>query len=83
MDNERFSITGSIDCSGQLCPVPILMTEEKMAELQKNEVLEVIFTDPGAKPDLVAWCQATGNILLKVTDTKQKSFAYVSKGKKI
>ena len=80
MDNESFPIMGSIDCSGQLCPVPILMTEEKMADLRKDEILEVIFTDPGAKPDLIAWCQTSGNVLLKVKNSKQKSFAYIRKG---
>jgi TusA-related sulfurtransferase len=69
-----------IDCSGQLCPVPILMAEEKIKEMKKGEVLEVLYTDPGAKPDLLAWCKATGNRALGFKEGKQKSFAYVQKG---
>lgn len=37
------------------------MTEEKIAELKSGESLKVVFTDPGAKADLEAWCRATGN----------------------
>lgn len=54
-----------LDCRGQLCPVPILMTEEKIAEMKPGQVLQVAFTDPGAQPDLVAWCRATGHELLE------------------
>ena len=75
----EYPLAGSLDCSGQLCPVPILMTEEKVKELKKYDILEVIFTDPGAKPDLEAWCAATDNSLLKINTDRGKIFAYVQK----
>jgi TusA-related sulfurtransferase len=68
-----------LDCSGHLCPVPILMTEEKMADLKKGETLEVIFTDPGAKSDLLAWCKATGHTLLGFRNEKFTGFAVILK----
>ncbi|MBI4432653.1 MAG: sulfurtransferase TusA family protein [Candidatus Omnitrophica bacterium] len=70
-----------LDCSWQLCPVPILMTEEKMKALKRGSILEVIFTDPGAKPDLEAWCGATGNELMGFKNQKIKSSAFIRKGK--
>ena len=76
-----FTVAFSLDCSGQLCPVPILMTEEKIADLREGEVLEVLFTDPGARPDLLAWCKATGNECLGFQEEKLKSAAYIRKGK--
>lgn len=69
----------SLDCCGYLCPVPILMTEEKIADLRAGEVLEVIFTDLGAKADLEAWCRGTGNEWAGCRDGKGKSFGYVRK----
>lgn len=75
----RYNITESLDACGHLCPVPILMTEEKMAELKEGETLEVLFTDPGVKPDLKAWCAATGNEFLGFKDEKKRSAAYVRK----
>ena len=71
----------TLDCSGQLCPVPILMTEEKLADLGFGEILEVVFTDPGARPDLLAWCKGTGQECLGFRDEKAKSFAYIKKVK--
>ena len=69
----------TLDCCGQLCPVPIIMTEEKIGDLKKHEVLEVIFTDPGATPDLTAWCKASGHTLLGILDGDLKSFAYIKR----
>ena len=68
-----------LDCSGHLCPVPILMTEEKVAELAKDAVLEVVFTDPGAEPDLRMWCKATGHEFLASRREKPKYYATIRK----
>jgi TusA-related sulfurtransferase len=56
------------------------MTEEKVAEMKKGEVLEIIFTDPGAKPDLMAWCRAAGNTFLNCVPGKLRSSAFILKG---
>ena len=69
----------SLDCSGQLCPVPILMTEEKMTDLKVGEILEVIFTDPGAEPDLKAWCRASGHEFLGIKKERFTGAAYIKK----
>jgi tRNA 2-thiouridine synthesizing protein A len=68
-----------LDCSWHLCPVPILMTEEKVAAMRKGETLEVIFTDPGAKPDLDAWCRGNGHELLGFGGTPKKMSAFIRK----
>ena len=79
-DFPHLKASYQLDCSWQLCPVPILMTEEKLGDLAADEVLEVIFTDPGAKPDLEAWCRATGNPLLGFREARMTSSAFVQKG---
>lgn len=80
IEKPRFNLSAVLDCSGTLCPVPILMTEEKMQEIEGGAILEVIFTDEGAKGDLWAWCRATGNEFLGFFDeSKFKFLAYVRK----
>ena len=74
---ERFD--DRLDCSGHLCPVPILMTEEKVKELKKGAVLEVVFTDPGAEPDLRAWCKVAGHEFLSSRREKFKYYATLKK----
>ena len=82
-DLSRIKSSYKLDCSGHLCPAPILMTEEKMADLRRGDILEVIFTDPGAKADLEAWCRATGNELLGFKDEKPKGFSFIKKTQSI
>ena len=68
-----------LDCRGQLCPVPILMTEEKIVQMKIGQVLEVAFTDPGAKPDLTAWCRATGHEIIEFKRNRTEMFATIRK----
>lgn len=68
-----------LDCSDQLCPIPILMTEEKMQDLNKGDILEVLFTDPGAKPDLMAWCRMEQHEFLEYRRDKKAERVYIRK----
>ena len=77
-----FPVDSRMDCSYQLCPVPIIMTEERIDSLKESSVLEVTFTDRQAKPDLWAWCRATGHEFLGFRDEKIKSYAYIQKHSK-
>jgi tRNA 2-thiouridine synthesizing protein A len=79
MIKTNLKVACSLDCSWQLCPVPILMTEEKILDLKKGEVLEVVFTDPGAKPDLLAWCKSNGHEVLGFKEETKRKLAYIER----
>ena len=53
-----------LDCSGMLCPVPVIKTSKAIKELQVGQVLQMVATDPGAPADMEAWSRQTGNELL-------------------
>ena len=57
------------------------MAEEKIAGLKTGERLEVSFTDPGARPDLEAWCRANGHTFAGFRQAGDTGFATISKGK--
>jgi len=63
-----------LDCSGMLCPVPVIKTSKAIKEMQVGQVLKMISTDPGAPPDMVAWARQTGNELL---DSHQEDKKYI------
>ena len=54
----------TLDCSGMLCPVPVIKTSKAIKEMEIGQVLKMISTDPGAPPDMVAWARQTKNELL-------------------
>lgn len=53
-----------LDCSGLLCPIPVVKTSKAIKDIEVGQVLEVIATDPGSPPDMEAWARQTGNELI-------------------
>lgn len=53
-----------LDCSGLLCPMPVIKTSKAIKEIEVGQVLQMIATDPGAPPDMQAWARQTGHELI-------------------
>ncbi len=51
----------TLDARNSLCPMPVIKTQNKIAELQAGDILEVTCTDPGALSDIPAWCRINGH----------------------
>lgn len=62
MDFEK-----EVDARGLNCPLPILRAKKALAEMQPNQVLRVVATDPGAVKDFQAFAKQTGNELVEQT----------------
>jgi tRNA 2-thiouridine synthesizing protein A len=50
-----------VDARGLLCPLPLTMAKQRMADLAAGETLTVLATDPEATIDLGAWAAAEGH----------------------
>lgn len=70
-----------LDCSGMLCPVPVIKTSKAIKEVQIGQVLKMISTDPGAPPDMEAWARQTGNELLDSHKEGDKFIFYFKRNK--
>jgi len=68
-----------LDCSGLLCPMPIVKTTKAMKELQSGQILKMISTDAGSPPDIAAWSRQTGNELLLSTTEGNKFVFFIKK----
>lgn len=62
--------TVMLDVTGLRCPLPILKAKKALANMQVDEVLTVLATDPGAPEDFAAFCRQTGHVLLDSTEQK-------------
>jgi tRNA 2-thiouridine synthesizing protein A len=69
----------TLDCVGLYCPMPIIQTKAKMAELEVGEVLEVVADDKGIEADMPAWCRSTGNEFLGLEEVDGEYRVYVRK----
>ena len=58
-----------LDARHMLCPLPVIKTQDKVAELQIGDILEVVCTDPGALNDIPAWCRINGHEVIDSRET--------------
>lgn len=56
----------TLDARRLLCPMPVIRTQNRIAELAEGDTLEVFCTDPGAANDVPAWCRVHGHELVAV-----------------
>ena len=70
---ETLSADLTVDCVGKLCPTPVIEIARAVRKMQPGQILLLIADDPGSDPDLHAWCEETGNSLLRMD---QKNDAY-------
>jgi tRNA 2-thiouridine synthesizing protein A len=68
-----------LDCSGLSCPMPILKTKKAIDKLSSGQVLKMIATDPGSKPDVDAWSKKTGHTLLEYQQDGNKHIFFIKK----
>jgi tRNA 2-thiouridine synthesizing protein A len=55
----------TLDAKGLNCPLPILRAKKALKTVPDGGTLEILATDPGALPDVEAFCRTTGNELLE------------------
>lgn len=58
-----------LDARRLLCPMPVIRTQDAIAELENGDIIKVVCTDPGALNDVPAWCRINGH---KVLETSEK-----------
>jgi tRNA 2-thiouridine synthesizing protein A len=68
-----------LDCTGLLCPMPIVKTKKAIDGLESGQVLKMIATDAGSPPDIAAWSRQTGNELLLSTEDGGKFIFFLKK----
>jgi TusA-related sulfurtransferase len=64
-----------LDCTGLLCPIPVIKTSKTIKELEVGQVLKMIATDPGAPADMEAWARQTGHELM-ASETENDTFTF-------
>lgn len=53
-----------LDARRLLCPLPVIRTEQRVAQLAAGDTLNIVCTDPGALYDVPAWCRMHGHELV-------------------
>ncbi|MFQ5433250.1 MAG: sulfurtransferase TusA family protein [Anaerolineae bacterium] len=81
MMGDILSADQVLDCSGMLCPVPVIKTSKAIKQIEVGQVLKMISTDPGAPPDMNAWVKSTGHEMLNSHQEGDKYVFYFRRTK--
>lgn len=57
-----------LDTKGFNCPIPVLKARRAMRELQTNDELTLLATDPASKIDVRHFCNTAGHALLSASE---------------
>jgi tRNA 2-thiouridine synthesizing protein A len=68
-----------VDATGLNCPLPILRCKKGLSDMNAEQVLKVISTDPGSVKDFNAFCVQTGHQLLQLDETDNAYIFYIKK----
>ena len=61
-----------LDARHTLCPMPVIKTQNIIAELEPGDLLEVTCTDPGALSDIPAWCRINGHTVKETRENDEE-----------
>jgi tRNA 2-thiouridine synthesizing protein A len=69
----------TLDCTGLLCPMPVVKTRKTIKDMQVGQILEMVATDPGSIPDMEAWAKQTQHELLLAQKEEGGKFRFLIK----
>ena len=69
-----------LDAKHMFCPMPVIRTQDKIKELEPDDILEVVSTDPGALNDISAWSRINGHIVLEAFEKNNEYIVKIQVG---
>lgn len=70
----------TLDAKRLMCPMPVIRTQDKVAELQTGDTLEITCTDPGALNDIPAWCRINGHEVVSTNEQQGEVIIIIKVG---
>jgi len=68
-----------LDVRNQLCPMPVIKTQNQLKLLHSGAHLKVRCTDPGALQDIPAWCKVHGHSVIEVMQESNEIIFLIQK----
>lgn len=56
----------TLDVLGELCPRPVILTQEAFRDLAPGDTLLILADDPGVEADFPLWCKANKQTLVSM-----------------
>jgi len=69
-----------LDLSGLQCPMPLLKTKLALNNMEAEQVLKVVATDPGSEQDFHLFVAQSDHQILDFEKNEQAYFYWIKKG---
>ena len=66
--NKQSVAEYEINARRLFCPMPVIRTQDAIADYHSGDLVHVFGTDPGMKLDIPAWCRINGHQVLDIID---------------
>lgn len=70
-----------VDARNLLCPLPVIRTQDAVAECAPGDELQVRCTDPGVVHDIPAWCRVHGHAVRGIAHEEREIIIDITVGK--
>jgi tRNA 2-thiouridine synthesizing protein A len=74
------SIDKILDCTGLLCPEPVMLLHKAIREVAIGQIIQLIATDPSTQRDVAKFCGFLGHELVRQEEQSGKYFYLIKKG---
>ena len=69
-----------LDATGLMCPEPLMLVRNQIREMEVEQVLHIVATDPTTKRDLEQFCRFMKNEMLECKVSKEILEFWIRKG---
>ncbi len=69
----------TLDARNLTCPLPVLKARKALKELEINQVLEILTSDPESKECIPSWVRAAGQELMVLEERGPRDFRFLVK----
>ncbi len=69
----------TLDARNLTCPLPVLKARKALKELEINQVLEILTSDPESKECIPSWVRAASQELMALEERGPRDFRFLVK----
>lgn len=76
----ELNVDKELDLSGLQCPMPLLKAKLALNNMQSQQILKVVATDPGSEKDFHMFVQQSNHQILAFQKNETAYFYWIKKG---
>ncbi len=73
------TFTLEIDAIGLNCPMPLLKLKKALNQLNTNEIVKILVTDPAAHLDFGVFCEQASHEIIAITKNERVHTFFIKK----